>query len=70
VITTNIHRVKPIRLERIDFGNFISHQFTFETEDGDVEISAFASASLELAMQPTRASSVDADDVQAVGAQA
>jgi hypothetical protein len=70
VITANIHHVKSIRLERIDFGTFISHQFTFETEDGDVEISAFASASLEVAMLPTRASSVGADDVLAVGAEA
>jgi hypothetical protein len=62
VITTNIHRVKSIRLERIDFGNFISHQFTFETGDGEVCVSAFAPEPLEMLVTASR--SADAQSVE------
>lgn len=39
MITTNIHHVTAISMERVDFGSFISHKFVFMMEDGErVEI--------------------------------
>lgn len=59
MITTNIHHVTAISMERVDFGSFISHKFVFMTEDGErVEIDAFASESLDLAMKPQRSTLV------------
>jgi len=54
VITTNIHGVKSVRLVRIEYGDFVEHKFVFETGDGDVVISGFAPAALEVEILPTR----------------
>lgn len=53
MITTNIHCVKSIRVKRIVYDTFVEHKVVFETEDGPVEISGFAPASLEIAILPT-----------------
>ena len=43
VSTANIHNVASIKLRVVDFGNFVSHELTFETADGStVTVSAFA----------------------------
>lgn len=54
MITANIHGVKAVRLVRIEYGDFVEHKFVFETSDGDVVISGFAPASLEVEILPTR----------------
>lgn len=54
MITANIHGVKAVRLVRIEYGDFVEHKFVFETRDGDVVISGFAPAALEVEILPTR----------------
>jgi len=63
VISTTIHHVAAISLEKIDFGGFISHKFVFVTEDGEkVEIDAFSAESLDLAVKPPRTTLVGEKD--------
>jgi hypothetical protein len=47
--TTNIHRVKAIRVRATVFETFVSHEFTFKTEDGgEITVSGFASSVLTI----------------------
>ena len=47
--SANVHRVTRIETQRIDHGDFVSHEFAFLTEDGTVvEVNAFAAEHLEL----------------------
>lgn len=62
MITTNIHHVTAISMEQINFGSFISHKFVFETENGKVEIDAFASGPLELVVKPSRDTLIDSEE--------
>lgn len=59
MITSNIHHVTSISLELVQFGSFVSHKFVFETDDGKVEIDAFASGPLELVVKPSRDTLID-----------
>jgi hypothetical protein len=59
VITANIHGVKAVRLVRIEYGDFVEHKFVFETGDGDVVISGFAPAAMDVEILPTRSTLID-----------
>jgi hypothetical protein len=56
VSTSNIHHVASIHFARVDHGSFVTHAFTFTTEDGSiVEVSAFAEAALTLTEETRKA---------------
>lgn len=63
--TTNIHGVKAIRLERTDFGSFVSHKVVFETDDGVVEVSGFAPHDLPFKQMPDRVAEASQDAIEA-----
>jgi hypothetical protein len=62
MITANIHHVTAISLQLVKFGSFISHKLVFATEDGQVEINAFASGPLELVVKPPRDTHIDSEE--------
>lgn len=48
-MSSNIHHVVSIKLRVVDFGDFVSNELTFETDDGSTyTVSAFAKERLAI----------------------